>query len=235
MSMQLNQVVPWGRSLHEYQLMFDLQEQHLQGKILCCADGPASFNAELTAQSGSVVSCDPIYEFTGEQIAERFEASVETILSQVRARPENYVWQYHKNPEHLGLNRRAAMQRFLQDYPLGRQQSRYRVASLPVLPFQNGAFNLALCSHFLFLYSELLSEEFHWQSILELCRVAKEVRIFPLVGLDCLPSPHLPALLQNLARAGFQAEIHKAPYQLQKNGDQFMRIVELERRPPSHG
>ncbi|MAD80187.1 MAG: SAM-dependent methyltransferase, partial [Planctomycetaceae bacterium] len=32
------------------------------------ADGPASFNAELTARGGSIVSCDPIYEFTADEI-----------------------------------------------------------------------------------------------------------------------------------------------------------------------
>lgn len=46
--MKLNEVVPWGRNLEEYKLMFNLSEADLNAKILGCADGPASFNAEMT-------------------------------------------------------------------------------------------------------------------------------------------------------------------------------------------
>lgn len=45
------------------------------------------------------------------------------------------------------------------------------------------SFDLAVCSHLLFLYSEHLSEDFHVESIKELCRVAGEARIFPLLEL----------------------------------------------------
>ena len=47
--MKLEQVVPWGRSLAEYRAMFALSEADLQRRILGCGDGPASFNAEMTA------------------------------------------------------------------------------------------------------------------------------------------------------------------------------------------
>jgi hypothetical protein len=47
-SVQLHEVVPWGRSLDEYRAMFALAEGDLQGRLLGCGDGPASFNAELT-------------------------------------------------------------------------------------------------------------------------------------------------------------------------------------------
>ncbi len=54
--MKLNEVVPWGRSLLEYKLMFNLSEVDLNSKILGCGDGPASFNAEMTALKYDVVS-----------------------------------------------------------------------------------------------------------------------------------------------------------------------------------
>ncbi len=47
--MKLENVVPWGRSLAEYQAMFALSEEELQKRILGCGDGPASFNAEMTS------------------------------------------------------------------------------------------------------------------------------------------------------------------------------------------
>jgi len=79
----------------------------------------------------------------------------------------------------------AAMQAFLDDYELGKRQGRYVNAELPTLPFENGTFHLALCSHFLFLYSTQLGEAFHRAAIHEMCRVAVEVRIFPLLALGC--------------------------------------------------
>ncbi len=59
-TMKLTEVIPWGRSFDEYRLMFALSERDLVGRILGCGDGPASFNAEATAEGHSVISCDPI-------------------------------------------------------------------------------------------------------------------------------------------------------------------------------
>jgi len=73
----------------------------------------------------------------------------------------------------------AAMDEFLEDYGRGKAQGRYVDAELPTLPCADSSFDLALCSHFLFLYSSQLGETFHQQAIVELCRVAREVRIFP--------------------------------------------------------
>ncbi len=47
MVMQLEQVVPLGRSFDEYQKMFKLSSEDLQQRILGLGDGPASFNTEL--------------------------------------------------------------------------------------------------------------------------------------------------------------------------------------------
>jgi hypothetical protein len=66
--MKLNEVVPWGRTLQEYKLMFALSDTDLNKKILGCGDGPASFNTEMTELGYSVVSIDPIYEFSVDQI-----------------------------------------------------------------------------------------------------------------------------------------------------------------------
>jgi hypothetical protein len=65
--MKLEEVVPWGRTLEEYQSMFSLLETDLSAKILGCGDGPASFNAEMTELGHSVVSIDPVYQFSAEQ------------------------------------------------------------------------------------------------------------------------------------------------------------------------
>ncbi|HXE55531.1 MAG TPA: hypothetical protein VN541_21085, partial [Tepidisphaeraceae bacterium] len=217
--------VPWGRSFDEYRLMFALGAAEMSQSILGCGDGPAAFNAHLTAGGGRVVSSDPIYVFDGWQIRERFEACVDSIMSQVKARPENYVWTYHADADALLRTRRAALENFLSDYATGRRQGRYLPAALPNLPFANGAFQLALCSHCLFLYSDLLSLDFHLASIEELCRVSREVRIFPLTDLSCEQSAHVGPVAAHLRSRGYVVEIAPVAYQLQKNGDRMMRIA----------
>ena len=82
----------------------------------------------------------------------------------------------------------GSMRRFLDDFEVGLRAGRYIAGELPRLPFAEQSFQLALCSHFLFLYTNQLSEAFHVESVLELCRAAGEVRIFPLVSLDGGPS-----------------------------------------------
>ena len=187
----LDRVVPFGRSKTEYELMFALTESDRLKSIVGIGDGPASFNAEMTAAGYQVTSIDPIYQFTGLEIKSRFDACVDTIIEQVRNTPNNWVWSYHKSPEDLRANREKAISLFLEDYDRGKIEGRYLNAELPKLYFQDKQFQLALCSHFLFLYSEHLSFEFHLESIRELCRIAEEVRIFPLLNLAQARSPYI--------------------------------------------
>ncbi|MCL4473256.1 MAG: hypothetical protein M1539_00340 [Actinobacteria bacterium] len=69
MPFTLDNIVPWGRSLDEYVEMFGLSSNDLELKILGCADGPASFNAEMSRRGKSVVSIAPVYRFTHRRYA----------------------------------------------------------------------------------------------------------------------------------------------------------------------
>lgn len=224
MAVSLNEIVPLGRSRREYEAMFALTPADLQKRILGCADGPASFNAEMTADGHAVISADPLYQFTADQIRQRFEKTFDGVIEQVRATPENWVWSFHHDLDDLQRTRRRVIDTFLADYEAGLSECRYRTASLPQLPFSDGEFRLALCSHFLFLYSELLDAGFHLASLLELCRVADEVRVFPLLTLDHRLSPHLDAVREALAARGFSCEVEAVGYELQRGGNRMLRI-----------
>jgi SAM-dependent methyltransferase len=222
--MQLEQVVPWGRNATEYRRMFDLSPTDLAGRILGCGDGPASCNAELTAAGHQVISADPIYAFSGEAIRARVDATYATVIDQVKAQPDRYRWQEFADPDALGAARLQAMESFLADYEAGRKAGRYVEGSLPKLPFAGNAFDLALCSHLLFLYTEQLDQAFHLAALQELLRVASEVRIFPLVALNGELSPHLPAVLAWSTEAGHRADLRRVPYEFQVGGDTMLQL-----------
>ena len=221
---QLSQVVPWGRSLAEYVGMFALSERDLGKRILDCAAGPASFNAEMTARGYRVVSCDPLYAFSSLEIRQRFDATFATMMGQMPSKRDNFVWDTIPSIPALGEMRRAAMDAFLRDFVGDRRGSRYVVSALPQLPFADGSFDLTLCSHFLFLYSEHLGEAFHLTALRELCRVATEVRVFPLLDLDGQVPPHLGPALTALRRAGFHATVRGVPYEFLKGANEMLVI-----------
>ena len=195
----LDQVVSWGRSFAEYRRMFALSDADLQLRILGCADGPASFNAESTQRGTAVISMDPLYRLDAGTIRGRIAATYDQMLEQAQRNSQQFVWNTIQSVEELGRIRMQAMQAFLDDYDLGKRQVRYVDAELPSIAFPDQSFDLALCSHFLFLYAEHLSEAFHRSAILELCRVAREVRIFPLLALDGRTSRYVGTIVEDLS------------------------------------
>lgn len=220
----LDTVVPWGRSFDEYARMFALGDADFRGKILGCADGPAAFNVEATRRGAAVTSCDPLYQWTMEQIRERIRLTSEAVLEQTRRNQHDFVWTSIRTVEELHRLRMLAMNAFLGDYERGKAEGRYLEATLPSLPFKDGVFDLALCSHFLFLYSDQLGAAFHRAAVNEMCRVAREVRIFPLLTLGGLRSPYVDDEAEELRKQGFEARIEHVSYEFQRGANQMLRI-----------
>jgi SAM-dependent methyltransferase len=205
--------------------MFALSSDDLPLRILGCGDGPASFNADLTRRGGRIVSFDPLYQFDAAQIRQRIDDTSAEVLEQARQNAHEFVWDAAiPDVDALKRVRMAAMTAFLDDYAAGRREGRYLVAGLPSLPFADDAFDLALCSHFLFLYSQQRDAIFHVESMRELCRVAREVRVFPLLALGGQPSPHLDAVRDVLTAQGRQVTIERVPYEFQRGGNEMMRV-----------
>ena len=122
------------------------------------------------------------------------------------------------------------MQRFLADFPGGLREGRYRARTLPHLDFHDGAFDLALCSHFFFTYSGQLTLEFHAASIEEMCRVAGEARVFPLLHgyggrSPHLQSPHLQPVIGALSKRAYRVEIRGVPYEFQRGRDEMLAVA----------
>src|SRR5690349_15523004 len=108
MSFTLDTVVPWGRSFDEYTAMFALEPTDLRRRILGCADGPAAFNAVANRAGGGVVSVDPIYDFSVDELRQRIDAVFQTVLDENERNKDEFVWQHVKSVAELGELRKAA-------------------------------------------------------------------------------------------------------------------------------
>ncbi len=224
MSFELKDVVPWGRSFEEYVSMFSLSKSDLEKSVLGCGDGPASFNHYMNKMGKKVISVDPIYQFSKKDIQLRIDETFETVIVQTEKNKSEFVWGNIKTVNDLAEVRKKAMDLFISDYESGKSEGRYIWGELPKLKFKTQQFDLALCSHFLFLYSKQLSCQFHINSITELCRTAKEVRVFPILELGSNVSRHFAKVCNHLRALGFTIEILTVEYEFQKGGNQLLKI-----------
>lgn len=224
MPFELTDVVPWGRSFEEYLSMFSLIQEDLNRSILGCSDGPASFNCKMALMGKHVTSVDPIYQFTRSEIQARIDDTFDVVVKQTEENKDEFIWAKIRSVEELGQIRQAAMDNFLSDYNLGKKEKRYIYGTLPNLKFEEQQFDLALCSHFLFLYSQHFSLTFHIDAIAELCRVANEVRIFPILELGSKVSRHFQPVVRHFQNLGFLVETVSVDYEFQKGGNQMLKI-----------
>jgi hypothetical protein len=69
-----------------------------------------------------------------------------------------------------------------------------------------------------------MDEAFHLRAIEEMLRVAREVRIFPLVTLKGDISPHLNGIMNALESRGYGTEVISTAYEFQKGGEKMLKI-----------
>ena len=224
MSIKYESVVPWGRSYDEYVSMFALSKEDLRGTILGCGDGPADFNSVLTAKGGHVISIDPIYQFSCEEIKQRIDETCENVIEQTNQNIDKFLWTKFENVEDLVKVRLNAMGNFLEDFNKGKKEGRYIEGELPTLPPLNLHFDLALSSHFLFLYSDNLTYEFHERSINSILEVADELRIFPILDLNINRSKYLDRIIERFLSMNYLVEERLVDYEFQKGGNRMLQI-----------
>ena len=223
MAFKLDSVVPWGRNMEEYKLMFRLNDSDMSKKIAGFGDGPACFNCEMTERNGNVTSFDVIYQFSKSEIERRIEEVRVTVMQQMRENMDNYVWKNIKSLDELENVRMSAMRKFLADYEKGRAQGRYIFHELPNrLPYGENCFDIGLSSHFLLMYTSL-GYDFHIASMTEMLRVCREIRIFPIVDLDANKTEMIKSVIEYFQR-DYEVGIVTTEYEFQK-GDNKLLII----------
>src|SRR5262245_51938042 len=99
MAFHYTEAKPWGRSFDEYQRMFALTDEDLTKRILGCGDGPAGFNAAMAGRGRRIISCDPLYQLTRDEIQSRIDATYRDIMEQTLKNQDRFVWTRIKSPE----------------------------------------------------------------------------------------------------------------------------------------
>ena len=223
MAFELKNTVPWGRSLEEYTKIFNLTKSDMDKRIISFGDGPASFNCEMNKRGQSVISIDPIYQFSKEDLRKRIDETKDTVIKQMRENQDNFIWTSIKNVDELESIRMAAMSDFTSDFELGLKENRYIHHELPERTnFEEQTFDLGLSSHFLILYSKL-GLDFHIKSITEMLRICKEVRIFPILNLNAEKSEVLNGINEEFEK-DYTLSIEPVQYEFQKGGNKMLKI-----------
>lgn len=226
-SFELDRIAFIGRTYEEYLRMFSLDEALLRrGKILDCPGGASSFAAEARGKGIHVTACDILYDLSGDRLSKKGKADTALVYQRVGEVPHLFRWDYYRDRDRLIAYRNRALELFIADYEEGCAEGSYVQAQLPVLPFADREFTLVLSSHFLFLYGDRLSPEFHAESLREMVRVcAGEVRLYPLQGLDAKPYPHMDEVLMRMQKEGIHTEMVQVPFEFQLGSGKMLRLI----------
>jgi SAM-dependent methyltransferase len=213
--MELPIVSFFGRTLEEYTKFFALNPAKLRRcAVLDVAAGPASFTAEAIRHGIDAVAVDPLYDRSVHALTEQVRQDYEKMFLQMRAKASLFRLKSFPSIAAAASDRRAAAQRFLTDYEGNVRHGRYVRGALPRLPFLDGAFDLVLCAHLLFIYATRFDFDWHLAACAELARVSNgEVRIHPVCGADGKPYAELGRLRRELLGLGVDSEVVPVDYE----------------------
>ncbi|MDI9819386.1 MULTISPECIES: hypothetical protein [unclassified Legionella] len=220
----MRKLVLWGHHMDEYQEMFDLAGIGKTASILEYGCGPSAVNVELTGQSRRIVSCDPLFNLDKATLYSKVELVFADMVNKITRDQEKFDFSLYGSLDTLISKRRDGMEQFFKDYIEGKKEKRYCGINSYVLPFSDFSFDYALSSHYLFADLDDQDVEFHLEVIRELARVAKEVRIFPLIDRHEKPSPFLGPVLLGLQEENFGIEVKEVAYHLQPSGNAMLRV-----------
>lgn len=209
-----------SRSFSEYQAMFDLPAE-LPASVLDCCAGGSGFTAVATSMGVDAIAVDPAYDLPLDELADTVRRGTSGGAGIIDQHADDFVWDWFGSPEKRDQLRTEAADAFLADRT--HQPSRYVAALLPDLPFVDGRFEPALCSHLLFTWSNEFDAAWHLAALRELKRVATEVRVFPLVvQATGAAVPFLDDVRRQLEADGIGSQMRRVPYEFQRGGNQML-------------
>ncbi|PGF15028.1 hypothetical protein CP556_02055 [Natrinema sp. CBA1119] len=219
----IDEVAFIGRTFIEYQQMFDFDPATWVGqRVLDCPAGPCSFVAEANNHGIEAIGVDKMYDRSPAALSKICVEDIETAMAALDGVEDLYVWEFYDRVSELRAYRERAASRFLSDF--AHNGDRYIYANLPATPFADRAFDLVLSAHFLFLYDDRLSDEFHHETIRELHRISGQLRVFPLHGFDADQSELIVELIESLQSEGYSTDIREVPFEFQRGANKMLVV-----------
>ena len=204
--------------------MFDLSEHDLELPILEYGCGPSAINALLHDTNPLVVSMDPLFTSPKVPLVEKVMFMFNKRAQQLRENKTLLDVSAYGGLEDFIAYRRQGVELFFKDFEQGLVEQRYRSASLDLVPFADFTFNLALSSHYFFADEDDTSLDDHLTKIRVLARMAKEVRIFPLLNRPSVPSAYLGPVLLGLQQENYGVEVREVSCSLYPAGNAMLRV-----------
>lgn len=220
----MRKLVLWGHHVNEYQEMFDLSAAEVGQRLIEYGSGPSAVNAELMKLGHTVLSYDPWFALDKPALSALVDSVFADMAARVIKEQDKFDFSSYGSPEALIAQRRKGIAEFFADYERGKEEGRYRAPLDHRLPLADFSFDYALSSHYLFADLDDQDVAFHLQVIKELARVAKEVRIFPLIDRNGHPSPFLGPVLLGLQQDNYGAEVREVNYHLQNTNNAMLRV-----------
>jgi len=227
MKKELDLVPSWVYSMADYCQIFDLSDEDLTGNILDYPAGISSFNAEMQAKGRTILSGDPMYDFSYEKIAAYAEQLIQINAAHLREHSQILRQSSSQLLEVVLTDWEKSKRIFLEDYKKGKIEERYKFMKLPHLPFEDYTFDIALCSAHLF-HTELTRDASREALVKELCRVSKEVRVFPLLDEKGSVTDALGRVMLNFQKLNYGIKISEVPYHQMKGGNAMLKIWTTE-------
>lgn len=220
----MRQLVLWGHGVNEYRGMFDLSETEMNSRILEYGSGPNAVNTQRVHEAYEVVSCDPLFVLDKDTLSSKTVMIFARMADELRQNQHQFNFNQTGGLEQLIEQRQKGMQEFFADYEQGKAEGRYYGVVDYHLPYPDFSFDYALSAHYLFADLEKQTLEMHLQVIRELARVAKEVRIFPLIDLQGKTSEFLGPVLLELQQEGYGVEVREIAYHLHRAENAMLRV-----------
>lgn len=218
----MRELLLWGLQRDEYQSLFDLTDDDLTLCLLEYDSGPNAVNASLAPTGGKMTSCDALFRLDKEALKAVVHARLEE-QSRLVSSSDTASYQL-TDLKALIEKRQQGLAIFFADYNAGCMQKRYVAVKSDVLPFNDFLYDLALSTHLLFQQTDESQVPQLLQQIKELTRVAREVRIAPLMDSDGHPTPLLGPILLGLQEGQYGVEVRKVTHDVIYHHNAMIRV-----------
>jgi len=217
----------WVYCMADYCQMFDLSDADLERSLLDYPAGISSFNAEMFVKGHRVHSGDVVYELSPEAVAVYAKKLFQ--INEAHLRQHYEILREHDEQTLEGIlsDWQKSKALFLEDYEKGKEEERYQFMKLPHLPFADYTFDMALCSGHLF-HSAATPATQRETLVEELCRVAKEVRIFPLLDEKGNITDALGHVMLAFQNRNYGIKVCEVSYHQMKGGNAMLKIWSTE-------